>query len=69
MRLGEDVIRYMTIKQEGPLPTPKPKIKPSDNSNNQEKEKSKDNSSTIAATEEDNKKNGSEKSDEVKAKE
>ena len=24
MRLGEDVIRYMTVKQEGPLPTPKP---------------------------------------------
>ena len=23
MRLGEDVIRYMTVKQEGPLPTPK----------------------------------------------
>ena len=30
MRLSEDVIRYMTVKQEGPLPTPKPsnKIKP-----------------------------------------
>ena len=24
MRLSEDVIRYMTVKQEGPLPTPKP---------------------------------------------
>ena len=23
MRLGEDVIRYMTVKQDGPLPTPK----------------------------------------------
>ncbi len=23
MRLGDDVIRYMTIKQEGPLPTPR----------------------------------------------
>ena len=23
MRLSEDVIRYMTVKQEGPLPTPK----------------------------------------------
>ncbi len=23
MRLGEDVIRYMTVKQEGPLPTPR----------------------------------------------
>ena len=27
MRLSEDVIRYMTVKQEGPLPTPKPSIK------------------------------------------
>ena len=24
MRLSEDVIRYLTIKQEGPLPTPRP---------------------------------------------
>ena len=39
MRLSEDVIRYMTIKQEGPLPTPKPKIKPSETSNNQDDEK------------------------------
>ena len=23
MRLGDDVIRYMTVKQEGPLPTPR----------------------------------------------
>ena len=27
MRLSEDVIRYMTVKQEGPLPTPKPSTK------------------------------------------
>ena len=27
MRLSEDVIRYMTVKQEGPLPTPKPSSK------------------------------------------
>ena len=27
MRLSEDVIRYMTVKQEGPLPTPKPSNK------------------------------------------
>ena len=40
MRLSEDVIRYMTIKQEGPLPTPKPKVKPSETSNKQENEKS-----------------------------
>ena len=29
MRLGEDVIRYMTVKQEGPLPTPRPSTKSS----------------------------------------
>ena len=29
MRLSEDVIRYMTVKQEGPLPTPKPSPKSS----------------------------------------
>ena len=27
MRLSEDVIRYMTVKQDGPLPTPKPSNK------------------------------------------
>ena len=27
MRLNEDVIRYLTIKQDGPLPTPKPTSK------------------------------------------
>ena len=27
MRLSEDVIRYMTVKQQGPLPTPKPSNK------------------------------------------
>ena len=69
MRLSEDVIRYMTIKQEGPLPTPKPKIKPSDTTNNQEKEKSKDESSTITAAEEENQKINLEKSDEDKSKE
>ena len=59
MRLSEDVIRYMTIKQEGPLPTPKPKIKPSESSNNQEDEKSENNTTPNKASEE----NKSEKSD------
>ena len=27
MRLSEDVIRYMTVKQEGPLPSPRPSTK------------------------------------------
>ena len=53
MRLSEDVIRYMTIKQEGPLPTPKPKIKPSDTPNKQEVEKS-DNDNTPANNSEEN---------------
>jgi len=29
MRLSEDVIRYMTVKQEGPLPAPRPSAKSS----------------------------------------
>tara|TARA_B100000212_G_scaffold318441_1_gene274894 strand:+ start:601 stop:1053 length:453 start_codon:yes stop_codon:yes gene_type:complete len=62
MRLSEDVIRYMTIKQEGPLPTPKPKIKSSETANNQEDEKS-ENANTALASEEDNSKNNLENND------
>ena len=62
MRLSEDVIRYMTLKQEGPLPTPKPKAKPAETSNNQENKKSEDNSSTTTPSEEDSSKNNEEKS-------
>ena len=36
MRLSEDVIRYLTIKQEGPLPTPKPSNKNASYSDNKE---------------------------------
>ena len=36
MRLSEDVIRYLTIKQEGPLPTPKPSNKNASYSDNEE---------------------------------
>jgi len=54
MRLSEDVIRYMTIKQEGPLPTPKPKVKPAETPNNQENVKSENESSTTVSSEEDN---------------
>ena len=39
MRLSDDVIRYMTVKQEGPLPTPRPSNKSStqhENKDNQE---------------------------------
>ena len=41
MRLSEDVIRYMTVKQEGPLPTPKPS-----NKKTPQGEESKDNPET-----------------------
>ena len=34
MRLSEDVIRYMTVKQEGPLPTPRPSNKNSSQTEN-----------------------------------
>ena len=34
MRLSEDVIRYMTVKQEGPLPTPRPSNKSSNQAEN-----------------------------------
>ena len=34
MRLSEDVIRYMTVKQEGPLPTPRPSNKSTPQSEN-----------------------------------
>ena len=47
MRLGEDVIRYMTVKQEGPLPTPRPSTKTStqadDKKNPETKVESKEN--------------------------
>ena len=37
MRLSEDVIRYMTVKQEGPLPTPRPSNTSSSKSDNKDK--------------------------------
>ena len=36
MRLSEDVIRYMTVKQEGPLPTPRPSSKSTSQSENKD---------------------------------
>ena len=67
MRLSEDVIRYMTLKQNGPLPTPKPKIKPSEEPKNEENVNSEDNSSTVAADNE-NSKNNTEQKDADKPK-
>ena len=39
MRLSEDVIRYMTVKQEGPLPSPRVSNKTKDQSEKAENEK------------------------------
>ena len=36
MRLSEDVIRYMTVKQEGPLPTPRQSSKSTSQSENKD---------------------------------
>ena len=36
MRLSEDVIRYMTVKQEGPLPTPRPSNKTTSQAENKD---------------------------------
>ena len=41
MRLSEDVIRYMTVKQEGPLPTPRPANKSTPQSENQDNAETK----------------------------
>ena len=41
MRLSEDVIRYMTVKQEGPLPTPRPSTKSSTQPDNKENSETK----------------------------
>ena len=41
MRLSEDVIRYMTVKQEGPLPTPKPSNKSTPQTESKDKPESK----------------------------
>ena len=53
MRLSEDVIRYLTVKQEGPLPTPRPSTKIStqkdDKENPQTKVESKDKKSVVSA--------------------
>ena len=41
MRLSEDVIRYMTVKQEGPLPNQRPSTKSSTQSDDKEKPETK----------------------------
>ena len=41
MRLSEDVIRYMTVKQEGPLPTPRASTKSSTQADDKENPETK----------------------------
>ena len=41
MRLSEDVIRYMTVKQDGPLPTPRPSNKSASQSENKDNPETK----------------------------
>ena len=41
MRLSEDVIRFMTVKQEGPLPTPRPSTKSSTQADDKENKETK----------------------------
>ncbi len=52
MRLSEDVIRYMTVKQEGPLPTRRPSTKsanqPDDKKNTENKAESKEKQPAIS---------------------
>ena len=66
MRLSEDVIRYMTVKQEGPLPTPRTSTKSStqldDKKNSENKVESKEkqpvlNSETSISCQDDTKTN------------
>ena len=53
MRLSEDVIRYMTVKQEGPLPTPRPSNKSvnqkDDNENREAKDETKEKEPVLSA--------------------
>ena len=60
MRLSEDVIRYLTVKQEGPLPKPKPSNKGSNQLEKKEAENNDSpNKSEPVAEETDNKKTSS----------
>ena len=52
MRLSEDVIRYLTVKQEGPLPTPRPSSKVSNKSQKKENNDNNSNNETEPKAEE-----------------
>ena len=57
MRLSEDVIRYLTVKQEGPLPTPRSSNKASSQSENKESENIDSTNKSESKAEESNDKN------------
>ena len=70
MRLSEDVIRYLTVKQEGPLPTPKSTNKGSNQSEKKENNNIDPNIKSEAKPEEtNNKETGSSESPAPKIKE
>ena len=56
MRLSEDVIRYLTVKQDGPLPTPKSSNKDSNHSEKKENININSNSKSETKSEETNNK-------------
>ena len=61
MRLSEDVIRYLTVKQDGPLPTPKSTSKEEDEPKKSEKEEEiKPTEDKTESTSKDEKKEGTE---------
>ena len=51
MRLSEDVIRYMTVKQEGPLPSPRPSTKSKKQTDDEENPETKVESKEIQSVE------------------
>ena len=62
MRLSEDVIRYMTIKQEGPLPTPKVSNKSPQNVENKNAD-NKESKETLKSNKEETEKKDDEKTE------
>jgi len=62
MRLSDDVIRYMTVKQEGPLPTPRP----SNKNNAQQNEKSSETENKKIETSKESKESKEESKEESK---
>ncbi len=67
MRLSEDVIRYLTVKQYGPLPTPKPTAKDEESAKSEKPEKSekeelKPSTEKVESTSKDEKKEDSKES-------